>query len=317
MIRRKEADALNSEVFERILQREHGTCPLCLSTYKDKMVLYEVIPKTIEPIDWKTVDLSTGKYDVEDKICLICSSCCHKLERSMHSPSQEFLQEEVWNVTSRLAFMCGPSQALCGALSDMRKMSHIKRFASDVTIRNENLAEHSYWVSMYSRAIGRGYVVRYNPKDALKIDWYRVMLMAQYHDIPEIVTTDVVHPIKSIHPEVEARFEITEGRACGRLAEMLDMPDFTELLDEFNAKETIESKICQAADKLAGLAFCVEEIALGNRNLELALQRYYTHTIKHTLEDGATTQMLWQKRLLEDLTKWIQVIVSPSVLTGE
>jgi 5'-deoxynucleotidase len=316
MIRRDEADKLNPSVFERILERENGTCPLCTSTYKEKMVLYEVIPHTITPDDWESLDLATSKYDVEDKVCLICSSCCHKLEGSMHSASREFLQKEVWSPTSKLPFFRGSRKALGGALGALRLMSHTKRFASDVTLRDENLAEHSYWVTTYSRAIGQAYVKRYNLKESFAVDWFRVMMMAHDHDVPEVITTDVVQPIKSVHPEVEARFEITEGRVCKELEKQLDVPRFIQHITEFNEKKTLESKICQAADKLSGLVFCVEEIALGNRNLEIALQRYYSYTIKQVLEDGKPTQMLWQKKLLEDLTNWIKVIVSPSVLNG-
>lgn len=141
------------------------------------------------------------------------------------------------------------------------RMKYITRWALMRNTMHENVAEHSYHVSLLAHAlavIGR---------DVFKksVSPERAAACALYHDMPEILTGDMPTPVKYFSPEIRSAFSKLENSAAERLltllpAEVKDgiasaaMPDDPEL-----------KKLIHAADKLSAYIKCLEERRAGNR----------------------------------------------------
>ena len=101
----------------------------------------------------------------------------------------------------------------------------------------------------------------------------RCVLLALYHDAPEILTGDRPTPVKYDNPAIREAYRQVEEVAAGPgplslLPEEL-RPDYAGLLkDDGTAAE--ERRLVKAADKLSALIKCVEELRQGNREFAQA-----------------------------------------------
>jgi len=102
----------------------------------------------------------------------------------------------------------------------------------------------------------------------------RVLKMCVLHDLPEARTGDMNYVNKKYVKVDEAKAvrELTEGLFFG--------DDIRRAIEEFNAKETQESKIARDADQIALILQLKEYGDLGNKYsdewIKYALQRLYT-----------------------------------------
>ena len=102
----------------------------------------------------------------------------------------------------------------------------------------------------------------------------RVLKMCVLHDLPEARTGDMNYVNKKYVKVDEAKAvrELTEGLFFG--------DDIRRAIEEFNAKETPESKIARDADQIALILQLKEYGDLGNKYsdewIKYALQRLYT-----------------------------------------
>lgn len=102
----------------------------------------------------------------------------------------------------------------------------------------------------------------------------RVLKMCVLHDLPEARTGDMNYVNKKYVKVDEAKAvrELTEGLFFG--------DDIRRAIEEFNAKETQESKVARDADQIALILQLKEYGDLGNKYsdewIKYALQRLYT-----------------------------------------
>jgi 5'-deoxynucleotidase len=99
-------------------------------------------------------------------------------------------------------------------------------------------------------------------------------VLALYHDAAEVITGDVVAPIKHFNPEIKRAHRAIEDIANQRLQSMLPTDlaaSFTPLLfpDEADGSEW---EIVKAADKLTAYLKCLEELRAGNEDFRKAAQ---------------------------------------------
>ena len=80
----------------------------------------------------------------------------------------------------------------------MRTLSYIPRWSIIRTTRTQNVAEHSYYVAVYTKQICDWLDVE--PDEKAKLVW-----MALMHDVDEMITGDIPTPSKKrhlyIHPD--------------------------------------------------------------------------------------------------------------------
>lgn len=151
----------------------------------------------------------------------------------------------------------------------MARMKLIRRWSLRRNTREENDQEHSLQVAMISHALA---VIR-NKRYGGCVDIEKVMLLAVYHEAPEVITGDVATPIKYFNPKIKDSFKAIERMASEQLLSYL--PE--DLRDEYQPlllpdEETDEWKLVKAADKISAYLKCLEEEGYGNQEFMAAKQ---------------------------------------------
>jgi len=134
----------------------------------------------------------------------------------------------------------------------------------------ENLQEHSLQVAVIAHALA---LIR-NRRFGGTVSAERAATLALFHDAGEVITGDIVSPIKHFNPKIrQAHAEIEEvarQRLHGMLPEAL-REDYRPLLFPDDA-EAPEWDLVHAADKLCAYLKCLEELRAGNDDFGKAAQ---------------------------------------------
>ena len=151
----------------------------------------------------------------------------------------------------------------------MARMKLIRRWSLRRNTREENDQEHSLQVAMISHALA---VIR-NKRYGGSVDIEKIMLLAVYHEAPEVITGDVATPIKYFNPKIKDSFKSIERMASEQLLDYL--PE--DLRSEYQPlllpdESTEEWKLVKAADKISAYLKCLEEEGYGNQEFMAAKQ---------------------------------------------
>jgi 5'-deoxynucleotidase len=149
----------------------------------------------------------------------------------------------------------------------INRMKFIKRWSLMRSVREENIMEHSLQVSVIAHALA---LIK-NKKFGGTVNVEKVVLLAQYHEVGEVITGDLPTPIKYFNPDIKNAYKDLEKDASLRLLGML--PE--ELKDEYEKyvlpdESSEEYKIVKFADRLAAYLKCVEEVRAGNSEFKKA-----------------------------------------------
>ncbi len=123
-------------------------------------------------------------------------------------------------------------------VNDIRKVKRAMWVIGEEVYEND--VEHSYQLAMTAM-----YVIE---SEGLELDLLKVMAMALVHDVLEVHSGDT--PVFAGKDIIDNKASLEE-RAIKRLREQ--WPDFTmmhDLIEEYEAKETAESRFVYALDKL-------------------------------------------------------------------
>ena len=145
-------------------------------------------------------------------------------------------------------------------LAYISRMKYIKRWGLMRSSREENVQEHSLQVAMFAHCLALIENKRYDGK----LDPQHVMAIAVYHETGEVITGDLVTPIKYYNPQITKAYKDVEKIAEETMISMLPeefRDDYRELIQPVNEDE---AKIVKAADTLAAYAKCIEELKTGN-----------------------------------------------------
>ena len=145
----------------------------------------------------------------------------------------------------------------------LSRMKYITRWALMRNTRQENICEHSYDVAVLAHALA----VLTNRRFGGRVDEGRCVLLALYHDAPEILTGDMPTPVKYDNPAIRDAYKQVEAVSAGKLLSMLPedlQEDYGPLFFAGDGWEQ-EKRLVKAADKLSALIKCVEERGQGNR----------------------------------------------------
>ncbi|MBR0189710.1 MAG: 5'-deoxynucleotidase [Clostridia bacterium] len=149
----------------------------------------------------------------------------------------------------------------------LNRMKYIKRWSLMRSIREENIMEHSQTVAVIAHALA----LITNKIYGGNVDEKKVVLLAQYHEVGEVITGDLPTPIKYFNPEIKTAYKDLEKGACERILSML--PD--GIKDEYREyilpdESTEEYKLVKYADRLSAYLKCVEEVKAGNAEFRKA-----------------------------------------------
>ena len=149
----------------------------------------------------------------------------------------------------------------------LNRMKYIKRWSLMRSIREENIMEHSQTVAVIAHALA----VITNKVFGGNVDEKKVVLLAQYHEVGEVITGDLPTPIKYFNPEIKTAYKDLEKGACERILSML--PEC--MRGEYEGyilpdEKSEEYKLVKYADRLSAYLKCVEEVKAGNAEFKKA-----------------------------------------------
>lgn len=155
-------------------------------------------------------------------------------------------------------------------LALMYRMRFIDRWSLMRASRTESLAEHSLDVAFIAHMLAELGISRYGRT----WDVARVVLLALYHDAPEIITGDLPTPIKHGYAAMEAAYAQVEAEARERMIATLPADvraSYQSVLGTQKHAQDVELlRVVHAADKIAALIMCIEEEHMGNTDFATA-----------------------------------------------
>ena len=149
------------------------------------------------------------------------------------------------------------------------RMKYIARWSLMRNTRTENVAEHSFHVSVLAHALA----VIARDVFGRDVDPGVVAATALYHDMPEILTGDLPTPIKYYGSDIKNAYKRIEREATETLLSNLTdemRPGISEVAAAENPKTEM---LVKAADKLDAYIKCLEEINAGNSDFKTALRQ--------------------------------------------
>lgn len=138
----------------------------------------------------------------------------------------------------------------------------------------ESVADHTFRVAVIA------YLLAKNEPEA---DVQRAVLMSLFHDFHEARTGD--------HNYVNKRYvAVDEDKAVSDLAQKIPVGrEIADLIDEFNARQTLEARLAQDADQLDFILELKRQQDLGNRSaaewLKYSVKRLTTNFAKSLADE--------------------------------
>lgn len=147
------------------------------------------------------------------------------------------------------------------------RMKNIKRWSLMRSVKEENIMEHSQQVAVIAHALA----VISNKRFGKSVNIEKTVLLAQYHEVGEVITGDLPTPIKYFNPEIRDAYKDLEKKACDRLLATLpeDLKgEYEKYVNPDTSSE--EYRLVKLADRLAAYLKCVEEVKAGNSEFKKA-----------------------------------------------
>lgn len=142
----------------------------------------------------------------------------------------------------------------------VQKLSDIVRYNSRSKITQENVAEHSFYVSIEALKICN--VLELDDKTKLQ-----VIEQAIVHDVPEGLVFDAPYDIKHNYPELPELLKAIEQTELS-----IHMPELTDAYNEYVDAEDnnkLSYYIVKLADTISVLQYSFKELELGNETQDM------------------------------------------------
>jgi len=137
----------------------------------------------------------------------------------------------------------------------VKRVSFVNRFSSFNVSRYENVAEHSYFVSLYCMLIANDIEE--------SVNYERLMQSALLHDIDESMTGDIIRMIKY---DSEAMKQVVDRISLNSVRVILGDLNADKLIESFiySKSNSIEGDILKVADMLSVSSYLLSELERGN-----------------------------------------------------
>lgn len=162
-------------------------------------------------------------------------------------------------------------------------MKLIQRWGLMRNTHPENIQEHSLQVAMIAHALAIINNEYFNGTTNAE----RVMTLAAFHEVSEVITGDLATPIKYFNPEIKKAYgdieEVAKERLFAMLPEKLQNVYKSYLFHQDADKEAW--KIIKAADKICAYLKCIEEMKVGNQEFKQAEKAIRTEINNYQLPE--------------------------------
>lgn len=152
----------------------------------------------------------------------------------------------------------------------LSRMKYINRWGLMRNTRQESICEHSLETAILAHALA----VLHNRRFGGNVSPERAVILALFHDVPEIITGDLPTPVKYYNPAISSAYKEVETVAQNKLLSMLPsdlQPEYAPLLSQ-EREDAFLLQLVKAADKLSALIKCIEERKMGNAEFAKAEQ---------------------------------------------
>lgn len=153
---------------------------------------------------------------------------------------------------------------------DLTKLRNVIRFSNSTRIKDESVAEHSYFTAYYSMVLARVLIA----KEGVQLNMGRILEAAILHDIDEAMSGDFVRHFKYMDKSLKSHIEDATDKLMQHAFEPLFMCDNAHTSQKLKyawktAKDpdTLEGDIVAFADFLSVLSYVMNEIDCGNVKL--------------------------------------------------
>lgn len=142
------------------------------------------------------------------------------------------------------------------------RLSNIIRYNTWGKVKNETVAEHSYFVCLYTKKICDYLEVN----DFVKL---KAIEFAIIHDAAEIFTNDITYDAKQSMPELQHILEAHEKNFI-----QTNFPEnYKDLYESSSYDNYLAKMIVKAADIYSVIQYCDNEVSLGNKNFQKLLDQ--------------------------------------------
>lgn len=151
----------------------------------------------------------------------------------------------------------------------LSRLKHISRWNLMRNMQKENVMEHTCEVAMIAHGLALIANVRYDEA----LDPQRAAVLALYHEASEVITGDLVTPVKYFNAEISGAFKQIEAIAQEKVCDMLPgdlRPVFSGII--IDGEKESEWKYVKAADRICAYLKCVQELKSGNEEFRKAAQ---------------------------------------------
>ena len=168
----------------------------------------------------------------------------------------------------------------------------------------ENISEHSQQVAL----IGHSLAVINNVIFNGDANPDRVCALAIFHEATEVITGDLPTPIKYFNASLNTAYKELEQIAADKLLTYLpkELKDYYEDLLKPDTS-SYEYRLVKAADKIAALIKCIDELKVGNTefkkaksSIEKQIARFNIPEVKYFLDNFLDAYYLSLDELSED-----------------
>ena len=154
-------------------------------------------------------------------------------------------------------------------LAILSRMKYIDRWNLMRNTRRESLADHTLDVIFIAHVL----VEIANTYFDKNLDAGRAVLLAAFHDAPEIITGDLPTPVKYFGPDIKEAYDHVEEAAKAKMISQLpaEMQEtYTNIMNADGPEDADLAKYVKAADKISALIKCIEEEQSGNKDFDQA-----------------------------------------------
>ncbi|MBD2863808.1 5'-deoxynucleotidase [Paenibacillus oceani] len=153
-------------------------------------------------------------------------------------------------------------------LAYLYRLRYIERWSLMRNVHKENVAEHSFHVSLLTHALCTIANVVYGRR----LPTERIVTAALFHDTTEVFTGDIPTPVKHHNPVILRNFREIEQHAAKRLVNMVP-PELQHVygpLIEGKNTDPEHARYMKGADLLDAYLKCASELSAGNREFAVA-----------------------------------------------
>ena len=158
------------------------------------------------------------------------------------------------------------------------RLRWIKRWSLMRNSFDENVMEHSWEVATIAHTLA---VIKNKLFDG-DVDANAITVLALYHDVSEVMTSDMPTPVKYYSPTIRDAYKAIEKQASIELLEILPeelKSEFSHLLINSDVPEE-HLAIVKAADTLSAYIKCRLELSSGNKEFQTSEKKLERALIK-------------------------------------